>query len=87
VGGGKTMLMDMFFDTAAASPEVKRRLHYHDFMEEVHSLIFETKKSAPPRDLNNKDTYQPFDLIPPVGEAILEKCWLLCLDEFQVGNS
>jgi predicted ATPase len=53
-------------------------------MEEVHSLIFETKKSAPPRDLRNRDTYQPFDLIPPVGDALLDRAWLLCLDEFQV---
>ena len=53
-------------------------------MEEVHSLMFAAKKSAPPRDLSNRETFQPFDLIPPVGDALLEKSWLLCLDEFQV---
>ena len=46
--------------------------------------MFAAKKSAPPRDLSNRETFQPFDLIPPVGDALLEKSWLLCLDEFQV---
>ena len=38
VGGGKTMLMDMFHDTLAGlSEEIKsRRVHYHDFMQDVH---------------------------------------------------
>jgi len=33
---------------------------------------------------NRWDTYQPFDPIPPVGDFILEKNYLICLDEFQV---
>ena len=35
VGGGKTMLMDMFHDTLAGiSTDIKcRRVHYHDFMQ------------------------------------------------------
>ena len=35
VGGGKTMLMDMFYDTLAGiSEDIKcRRVHYHDFMQ------------------------------------------------------
>ena len=70
--------------STSIEPALKRRLHYHDFMEEVHSLMFAAKKSAPPRDLSNRETFQPFDLIPPVGDALLEKSWLLCLDEFQV---
>ena len=56
VGGGKTMLMDMFFDTVGLSEdgkEIKRRLHYHDFMEEVHSLIFQAKKNTPARYISN----------------------------------
>ena len=37
-----------------------------------------------PRDVSKWDKHQPFDPIPPVGEIILARSWLLCLDEFQV---
>ena len=82
------MLMDLFYDTVypfnEENKKIKRRVHYHDFMLEVHSLIHEAKKKAPPRDVSKWDKHQPFDPIPPVGEIILNRSWLLCLDEFQV---
>ena len=90
VGGGKTMLMDLFYDTVQVQgregEKIKRRTHFHDFMQEVHVLIHESKKLAPPRDMSgtNWDKPQPYDPIPSVGDAILRKSWLLCLDEFQV---
>lgn len=88
VGGGKTMLMDMFHDTLAGlSGDIKcRRVHYHDFMQDVHRRIHEAKKSAPPRDVTRWDTYQPFDPVPPVGDSIIQESWVICLDEFQVGK-
>lgn len=84
VGGGKTMLMDLYYDTVEAKDDKKARLHYHDFMLEVHHLMHEAKKSAPPRDVAKWDTYQPFDPIPPVGQVLLSRWYMLCLDEFQV---
>lgn len=87
VGGGKTMLMDMFHDTLAGlgGGDIKcRRVHYHDFMQDVHRRIHEAKKKAPPRDVSRWDTYQPFDPVPPVGDTIIEESWVICLDEFQV---
>jgi len=86
VGGGKTMLMDMFYDTLAGlDTNVKaRRIHYYDFMQDVHKRMHEAKKAAPPRDISRWDTYQPFDPVPPVGDTIVEESWVICLDEFQV---
>eukprot|EP00090_Calanus_glacialis_P028033 TRINITY_DN4477_c0_g1_i1.p1 TRINITY_DN4477_c0_g1~~TRINITY_DN4477_c0_g1_i1.p1 ORF type:complete len:521 (-),score=161.76 TRINITY_DN4477_c0_g1_i1:150-1712(-) len=86
VGGGKTMLMDMFYETLGGlDSSIKcRRVHYHDFMQDVHRRMHEAKKLQPPRDISRWDTYQPFDPVPPVGDTIIEECWVLCLDEFQV---
>jgi cell division protein ZapE len=37
VGRGKTMLMDLFFQHLAIT--VKKRIHFHRFMEEVHQQL------------------------------------------------
>src|SRR5499427_5874335 len=45
VGGGKTMLMDLFYATTKFKP--RRRLHFHAFMSEVHDLINATRQQLP----------------------------------------
>ena len=51
------MLMDLFFDTLEGlDPDIKcRRIHYYDFMQDVHSRMHEAKKQAPPRDVSRQE--------------------------------
>ncbi|XP_043668078.1 putative ATPase N2B isoform X2 [Vespula pensylvanica] len=80
VGGGKTMLMDLFYNCCQI--ENKKRVHFNSFMLDVHKKVHEVKKTIV-RDTNSTKL-QPFDPIPPVAAAITEEAWLLCFDEFQV---
>jgi len=70
VGRGKTMLMDLFYDTVTFAP--KRRIHFHEFMSETHDRI------AAARKLHEGDP------IPHVANAIADGCGLLCFDELHV---
>ena len=44
VGRGKTMLMDLFFDTVAFKP--KHRAHFHEFMADAHDRIGAARKKV-----------------------------------------
>lgn len=72
VGRGKSMLMDLFF--ASAQVGRKKRLHFHQFMQQAHRRIHAWRKE-------NGDAADP---IPPLAERIVEEAALLCFDEFQV---
>ena len=74
VGRGKSMLMDLFF--AAAQVPRKRRIHFHQFMQEAHRRTHEWKRAHPAGD----------DPIPPLADAIAAEAVLLCFDEFQVND-
>jgi cell division protein ZapE len=76
VGRGKTMLMDLFFHAVAAKR--KRRVHFHDFMADVHARIHAHREA-----LKRGETKQD-DPIPPVADALHEEAWVLCFDEFSV---
>ena len=56
------MLMDLFFDTLEGlDPDIKcRRIHYYDFMQDVHSRMHEAKKKAPPRDISRQEFFLIF---------------------------
>src|SRR5215472_4922861 len=77
VGRGKTMLMDLFFE---ASPVVrKRRVHFHEFMAEVHERIYAFRQKAKSGEIDNSE-----DPIRLVAADIAQETWLLCFDEFHV---
>ena len=76
VGRGKTMLMDLFFE--ASRVQKKRRVHFHEFMQEVHQRIFEFRQKAKAGEIADEDA------VVSTGEAIAEETWLLCFDEFHV---
>ena len=82
VGRGKSMLMDLFFDSA---PVVrKRRVHFQAFMAEVHALVGEWRKGDAPARKARFGQAKGDDPIPPVAELISEQARLLCFDELQV---
>src|SRR6266852_884901 len=76
VGRGKTMLMDLFF---AASPVVrKHRVHFHEFMADVHERIYAFRQQIKSGAIGGED---PIQL---AAAAIADETWLLCFDEFHV---
>ena len=89
VGVGKTMLMDLFFDSVPL--ERKRRTHFSQFMLDVHSRIHRERLAQPkilPQEWNrtNLASLVAFrhDPVHPVASGISLETQLLCFDEFQV---
>jgi cell division protein ZapE len=76
VGRGKTMLMDLFFETSAVVR--KRRVHFHEFMADVHERVHVYRQ-----EIKNGETNE-LDPIQRTAAAIAEESWLLCFDEFHV---
>lgn len=73
VGSGKTMLMDLFYDTLPASVKTKTRIHFHNFMQDVHKRLHKMKM------VHGSDV----DGVPFVAADIADQGNVLCFDEFQ----
>ncbi len=71
VGRGKSMLMDLFFE--AATVPRKRRVHFHQFMQEIHAHLHQQQTDHP--DL---------DPMEAVADRIAAESALLCFDELQI---
>ncbi|HVX80344.1 MAG TPA: cell division protein ZapE, partial [Devosiaceae bacterium] len=77
VGRGKTLLMDLFF--AAVETKAKRRVHFHEFMDEMHAEIAVFRKTPRGRGADA-------DPVEAVARDVLRSTRLLCLDEFRVDD-
>lgn len=72
-GTGKTMLMDLFY-TNLEFPR-KKRVHFHEYMIDVHNRLFALQKQ--------KDRLSG-DLCERVADQLFSEAEFLCFDEFQV---
>ena len=72
VGRGKSMLMDLFFDSVQIKR--KRRAHFHEFMLEIHAR------------LKAERVKEEGDPIPPIVAALADEAHVLCFDEMVVNN-
>ena len=70
VGRGKSFLMDCFFE--AVPIKRKTRLHFHEFMREVHRELRELQGTVNPLDV--------------LGKQMSKRYKLICFDEFHVAD-
>jgi cell division protein ZapE len=70
VGRGKSFLMDCFFN--AVPLKRKTRLHFHEFMREVHRELADMQGTVNPLD--------------ELGKQISKRYRLICFDEFHVAD-
>ncbi len=76
VGRGKSMLMDLFFESARFEP--KRRVHFNAFMLEIHRRIHAWRQTPAAKGAGRADP------VPPLADAVAAEARLLCFDEFHV---
>jgi len=69
VGIGKTFMMDCFYD---ALPIKKMRLHFHQFMRQIHEDLTEIQGQINPLDA--------------IAKKIAQTARVICFDEFLVSN-
>jgi cell division protein ZapE len=70
VGRGKSFLMDCFFQSVPLTR--KTRLHFHEFMREVHRELQELKGTPDP--------------LQELGRRVARRFRLICFDEFHVAD-
>src|SRR5256714_4597441 len=70
VGRGKTMLMDLFFTASGVTR--KRRVHFHEFMADVHERVHVYRQKIKSGEITGEDP------IALTAGALAEEAWLLC---------
>lgn len=74
VGRGKSMLMNLFFETAPVA--AKERVHFHAFLRDIHAEVHRRRQLPMYADEG--------DPIPGMADGIADNTTLLCLDELEV---
>nr|WP_255935536.1 cell division protein ZapE [Kordiimonas sp. SCSIO 12610] len=82
IGRGKSMLMDLFHDLAPL--KAKKRVHFHEFMLDVHVRMKEWRGFSGKERIAHGGKPAEDDPIPPVARQIALEATLLCFDEMQV---
>lgn len=70
VGRGKSMLMDLLVEATPIA--AKRRVHFHEFMQEIQAALEGVRKTGQQ------------DAVRPVARAVAQQLRLLCFDEMQI---
>ena len=70
VGRGKSMLMDLVMEAAPIGH--KRRVHFHEFMQEIQAALEAVRKTG------------QADAVRPVALDVAQQTRLLCFDEMQI---
>ncbi|EGP87117.1 uncharacterized protein MYCGRDRAFT_104435, partial [Zymoseptoria tritici IPO323] len=73
VGTGKSRIADLFSDTLPSHIS-RRRVHFHEFMREIHSRLHIARSASG----------YAGDPLVKIGRTIREESRVLCFDEFQV---
>ena len=73
VGRGKSMLMDLAYEQIPVAP--KRRVHFHEFMIEVHARLGEARRTG------------EGDPIPAVVDALAARARFLAFDEMVINDA
>ncbi|MBY0475577.1 MAG: AFG1 family ATPase [Nitrosomonas sp.] len=82
VGRGKSMLMDLFYKTIPI--ESKKRVHFHEFMLDVHDRLKKWHEFSVQERAQQGSRAGDADPIPSIARKIADTTMLLCFDEFQV---
>lgn len=71
-GSGKTYTMHLLYDTLPITG--KRRVHFHEFMLQVHRMLHSLQQRG----------FKSDEMMERCVDALYEEGWVLCFDEFQV---
>ena len=82
VGRGKSMLMDLFFESAPVTR--KRRVHFHAFMQQTHADLAAWRNGDAAARRERFGHAKGDDPVGPVAGLIADSARLLCFDEFHV---